>query len=312
MMFNPASTYSRASRDPPGVGGRQVSRCHADVVDVHQLADRGPVRGLVEEQIEVLQAARRPRLDGAGRNGMHADALGPQLIGQVANARLQRRLHRTHDAVRGHDLVRPVVGHGEQRAALGHQRRRQACHAHKRVAGHVHGQAEAGRGAVEQGALQVLLRGEGDGVQGDVEPAPRPADLLEDRFQLPRLLHVEGQENRRLQLPRQGLDVRPGLVVQVSDGQLGAELAEGASTAERDRVLVGDAEHQGLLAQQRRRRDGRPCSLSFLLTHVVSMPLIARKPIVNAQPCSVCWAIINSSFVGMTKTPMALPAATDA
>ena len=45
---------------------------------------------------------------------------------------------------------------------------------------------------LSNGALQILLRCERDSVQSDVEPAPRPADLLEDRFQLPRLAGRRG------------------------------------------------------------------------------------------------------------------------
>ncbi|EEF24818.1 conserved hypothetical protein, partial [Ricinus communis] len=88
---------------------------------------------------------------------MHADAARSQLVRQIAAGRLQRRLHRPHDVVVGHHLVCAVIAHRKQRAAIGHQRRRQFRHAHKGMAGHIDRLQEAVQRAVEQAALHVRL-----------------------------------------------------------------------------------------------------------------------------------------------------------
>ena len=60
----------------------------------------------------------------------------------------------------------------------------------------------------------------------DVELPPFGADTVEYGFELSRRGDVEGRGNRRVQLLGERLDVRPSLLVQPSDGQLGARGAE--------------------------------------------------------------------------------------
>ena len=81
-------------------------------------------------------------------------------------------------------------------------------------------------------------------MQGDVETAPGPSDFLEDGLELTFLLHVQWQEDRRLEFPGQWLDEGASLVVQVGDRQLGPLLSEGSGTAVGDRSVVGDANHE--------------------------------------------------------------------
>ena len=113
---------------------------------------------------------------------------------------------------------------------------------------------EAVARAVDETAVQVRLGREGDRVQGEVEPAPALPGGIEDGLQLTRLLDVAGQENRRLQLLGDGLDVGLRLLVQVGERELGAEEAERRGAAVGDRLAVGDAEHDPLLAVERARR----------------------------------------------------------
>jgi hypothetical protein len=62
------------------------------------------------------------------------------------------------------------------------------------VARNVHRLGEAFRRTIEYPALQVVLGGEGDGVDQDVEPAPLASDFLEQRFELTRLLTSSGMK----------------------------------------------------------------------------------------------------------------------
>ena len=85
-------------------------------------------------------------------------------------------------------------------------------------------------------------------MEREIEPAPAPLDLREHGLELALDLDVERHEDRRFELLGERLDVRLRLVVQVGDGELGAERAEGPGAAVGDRVLVGDADHEPFLA----------------------------------------------------------------
>ena len=121
-------------------------------------------------------------------------------------------------------------------------------------------------------------------MQGDVEAAPGLSNAVKNRLQLALPLHVERREDRRLQLLCQRLDVGLGLVVEVRDCQVGAEFAKGAGTAVGDRVLVGDADHQRLLA-----REDRAGSVNAHAATLLFGPASTRR---------VWRAMISSSLVG--------------
>ena len=181
--------------------------------------------------------------------------LRPQLVGQVAHARLQRRLHRSHDAVVRHDLVRrrssswrtacpPSVISGAASRAMRTNEWQDTSMATPKPAAE---QLSRPPCRSSLGAKAMECRAMSSRPQ-------RSADALEHRLQLPRPAARRAAGRSAPPAPGQRLDVRPGLVVQVGDGQLGAELAERAGAAEGDRVLVGDAEDQGLLVARMRRR----------------------------------------------------------
>ena len=165
-----------------------------------------------------------------------------------------------------------------------HQRLGEVGHAQERPDRDVHrGLAKPSRGHVGDAAAEGVLGREGDRVDEEVEPAPVGGDAVEDRFELAVRHHVHRQEDRRLDLARERLDVRLGLVVEVGDRELGAEGAEGAGAAPGDRLVVGDADDQALLAVEQ------------LRLHVgqghAGLPIRAR----------VWRAIISSSSVGTTR-----------
>jgi len=116
------------------------------------------------------------------------------------------------------------------------------------MAGDVHGDEEAVARAVREAAVQIRFRREGDGVERKIDLAPALTHGLEDRLQLAGHLHVAGQEDRRLELARQRLDIGLCLVVEIGDGELRPHGSERLRASPGDGVLVGDAEHQALLA----------------------------------------------------------------
>jgi immune inhibitor A len=184
-----AVDVQRLARHPPCVRRREKRAGVAHVHDVDQLADRGALRGLVEEQVEILQAGCSPGLERPGRNGVHPDVARAELVGEIARAGLERGLHRPHDVVVRHDLARAVIAHGEERPAILHQRRREARHAHVRMAGDVDRLREAFGRALEQPALEVFLRRPGDRMDQDVEAPPILLDAREYRLEIPAWRH---------------------------------------------------------------------------------------------------------------------------
>src|SRR5260370_37276026 len=106
--------------------------------------------------------------------------------------------------------------------------------------------------AIQQPALEIRLRREGERVNKDVETAPLFGDLLEYRFELPGYGDVERQEYRRLETGRQRLYIGPCFVVEISDRDLGADRAERLGAAIGNRMLVGDADDERAAAGQDR------------------------------------------------------------
>src|ERR1700760_3956259 len=167
-------------------------------------------------------------------------------------------------------------------------------HAQERPAGHVHRLQEAVAADVDDAAMQGLLRRKSDRMKQEVELAPLLLDIFEDAFHLSFDHHVKRHEKRSLEHLRQRLDVFLRLFVQISYGQIGAERTKCLGAAPCDRLVIGDADDQALAALERdlglgKNRDAHDV---FSLAWVDGCLLDSSA--------SVCWAIIDSSSVGMT------------
>src|SRR3954468_22772332 len=125
--------------------------------------------------------------------------------------------------------------------------------------------------AVDEPSLQILLRRESDGVEYNVEAAPSLADLLKGGFELTVPTHITGREERRPELGRERLDVGPSLLVEVSDREIGSELAENAGAAIGDRSFVGDANDEGAFAKQDLRLHGDFGQFGRLIVHELAL-----------------------------------------
>ena len=95
---------------------------------------RRAAAGFGDQLVEARDAGRRPRAYRSGRNCIDPDAAGPEFSRKVADGRFERGLHRAHHAVVRDHLGGAEIGHGEQRAALVHQRFGEPRHAHERMA----------------------------------------------------------------------------------------------------------------------------------------------------------------------------------
>ena len=110
--------------------------------------------------------------------------------------------------------------------------------------------AKPSQGAVDHAAVQVVLRSEGYGVDDEVESAPFLGDGVEHGLEFAGLRDIERRGDRRLQLLSQRLDVGLGLLVEPGHGEIGSEGAQLHRAAVGDRLVVGDADDQSLLALQ--------------------------------------------------------------
>lgn len=183
---------------------------------------------------------------------MHSNVSRPELVCEITARGFQRRLHRSHDIVVRDHFIGAIVAHREHGAAVAHQRRRKLGHANEGVAGHIHRLGEPACRAVEQPALQVLLRGESDGVDQNVEPAPLAPDGVKHCLQLTGRAHVQCSGYRRIQLSREGLDKLARLFVQPRNGDVRAGRAECLGAAIGDRLVVSHADDQRFVTGENR------------------------------------------------------------
>ena len=202
----------------------------------------------LQDVAEIADAGGRERLDRAGRDRVDADVLLAQVLGEIAHARFERRLGHAHDVVVRHHLFRAVIGQRQQAAAVRHQLLGALGHGGERVAGDVHGHREiVGRG-VDVAPLELLLVGEGDGVDDEIEVAPDRAELGEGGVERGRLGHVAVDQGRRAQRLDQGDDALLERLALIGEGELGALAGQRLGDAPGDRAIIGDPHDEAALA----------------------------------------------------------------
>ena len=183
----------------------------------------------------------------------------PEVPGEVADGRVERRLRDAHHVVVRHGALAAEVGHRQDRAAAArlHQRLRGPGARDERVGADVERQPEAVARRVGEAALEILGGRERDGVDEQVEPAAeRLADLGEDaRDVLVRADVALGHERRVDRLGELADALLDALALE-GERELRALLGERLRDRPRDRAPVGDAEHERPLALE---PTGSPC-----------------------------------------------------
>ena len=96
----------------------------------------------------------------------------------------------------------------------------------------------------------------------EIQATPAVADGIEYGFQLAVLLYVQRQDQACIQPLGQRAHKALGLVVQVSNGNLGAQLAHDFGAAVGNAVFVGYANNQAAFAGERQVGCGH-CKLRF-------------------------------------------------
>ena len=105
---------------------------------------------------------------------------GTQIVSEIPRAGFQRRFGHAHHIVVGHNLLRAVIAHGQDAAALGHEPRCRARQRHQRIGAHVVCDPKRFPAGVDEFTFQRLFRGESHGMQQQMEPAEFPADLIKN------------------------------------------------------------------------------------------------------------------------------------
>ena len=131
-----------------------------------------------------------------------------------------------------------------------HQWLKRLGHAQEAVAGNVHRRIEAFLGGVDDATVQVVGIAEGHRVNGEIEFAEGFAALRDDTFEAAGFGNVQLDEELGAEGFGQRLRVAGGLVVLVGDGDLTTQFDDGLGNRIGDRLVVGDAGDQALLAGQ--------------------------------------------------------------
>jgi hypothetical protein len=83
-----------------------------------------------------------------------------------------------------------------------------------------------------------------------IEFAPLLGDPFKDGFHLPRRINIEWHNNRRIEFPRKRLDILPGFVVHICNGNFRAERPERLGASPGDGIFIGNTNDQTLSCPQ--------------------------------------------------------------
>ena len=85
----------------------QVGAGKADIVDIHQLADRRTLHRFVQQQFEIPSARKRHGFSAAPARSRARIFAVPEFVRQIAAAGLQRGFYRPHQIVLGTTFCAP-------------------------------------------------------------------------------------------------------------------------------------------------------------------------------------------------------------
>src|SRR6476646_932041 len=104
---------------------------------------------------------------------------------------------------------------------------------------------------VDDPTLQGFPRGESDGMDEKIQLSPILFNACENGFELSRFAHVQGHDDWRLELLSKRLDMLFGFVVEIGDGEVCTQCAEGLCAAPGNGLVVGDADDETLFSFER-------------------------------------------------------------
>ena len=201
---------------------------------VHRLEPGDPRR---------CQGSDRPRRDGIDAHPVRAE------VGrEIAYGGLEGGLGHTHDVVVRDDLLRTVVGQGQDRRATAEVWPRLARERDERVGRDVHGQREPVARGVGEAAGQVLPLGERQSVDEDVERIVRLAPAREHPGDVVVGLDVAWLHEGAAERFGQRADALVDEALDRGEADLGAFSVQRPGDPPGDRMVVRDPEDQRRLA----------------------------------------------------------------
>ncbi len=214
------------ARDAAREIAKQVKCRSADMVELDVFLERAV--GLVpfEDSARIADGRTRQGAHRPGRDRVDADAVAPEIGGEVAHGRLERGFRHPHHIVVRHDAVGAQIAQRHQRAAIAalrrrrHQMRGALRHRGEGKAGNVERTREIGAAGVDIAPRQLVLVGKGDGVDEEIEPVPFLLQGGERCVELVVLLDVARQHQRGIagDQTAQPLGLRLALI---GEGELG-------------------------------------------------------------------------------------------
>ncbi len=117
VSLGAAIDVNRFAGDAGARVGKQKCSGRADFAGIHVAFQRRALGVRFQHVAQTGNASRRQGFDRPGGDGVHANGFRPEIVGEVAHARLQRGFGDAHHVVSWHDLFRAVISEGDDSAA---------------------------------------------------------------------------------------------------------------------------------------------------------------------------------------------------
>ena len=195
----------------------------------------------------------RPR-----RNRVDTDVVGTEVDGEVAHARLERRLGDAHDVVMRHHTLGAGKGKCKKTAAAIHQRGRAFGDGGKGKARDIQGPDEVLPRRIDVSAREFLFVGIGDCVNDKIQIAPFFIQGGEDDGDARFILDVAGEHDGGAERFGKRLHALAEDLSLIGEGQFGAVPAQGLGDPPRDGMVVGNPHDEAFFAGHQCIRIGHP------------------------------------------------------
>ena len=120
----------------------------------------------------------------AGGNTVHPDFFRAEIVSKIARAGFKAGFGNAHHVVMRYDFLGPVIGHRDDAAAIGHQRRRFARERDQRIRADILRDAEGFACRADKIAFQRFPRRIRQGVQHQIDAIGLAPNVLEKCFDL--------------------------------------------------------------------------------------------------------------------------------
>src|SRR5271168_3118622 len=114
-------------------------------------------------------AAGGEGVDRAGADAVDANFLWAEVVGKITATGLEGGFGDAHDVVMRDDFFRAVISHGDDAAAVGHERGCRAGKSDEGISADVVSHAKGFAGGVHKLALERFLGGKSDGVEEQMD-----------------------------------------------------------------------------------------------------------------------------------------------